>query len=171
MTRRLTTFFPLWVLVVTLSVGVALLVSFAKEARKVDGWPRETVHLKSSITREPPFTKYCGKGGGLPHDDTWESQNAPHGLPSTFVVQNQCATWFEVGDTTTAVRVVGASGDVRTYIDPVLSFTDGAGFAGIGMGFCLLLYGVAVGLARLWRKYFWRADQVRSDLGGSGPAR
>lgn len=147
--------FPRWTAIVALALMVATIGFSVPDISSTRGRPREHVTLVSAVKRKPPFTVYCGRGGGLPTDYVWRSANPPAGLPETFQILNTCEPRYDVGDHATAVRIPTRNGHARAYLDPVLSYGD-AFWMGIGLAILwYLLYFVGKGLRSVWHRYFW----------------
>lgn len=143
---------------------VAAVAISVPDIESTRGWPRETVTLVSAVKRKPPFTVFCGRGGGVATDYVWRSDNPPDGLPGTFQILNTCEPRYDVGDHATAIRIPTRDGHAKAHLDPVLSYWDAVGM-GIGLAVIwYLLYFAGKGLLWVWFRYFWY-DEPRT-----GPA-
>lgn len=146
---------PIWTVVVAALLLVAGIGFSAPDIESIRGWPREKVELISAVERKPPFTVFCGKGGGVATDYVWHSENPPDGLPERFRIENTCAPGYDPGDRATAVRIPRANGHADAYLDPVLSYAD-AFWIGTGLAIIwYLLYFSGRGLRSVWFRFFW----------------
>jgi hypothetical protein len=129
--------------------GVVMTGVGARQWWHVRGWPVEEAHVVDAVRTGD--RERCGRHV---YDDvyrlTWLSENAPAGLPSTFMNVEGCDA-AAVGDTASIVRVVDDDGSVRVWDDPASDIGDVALLGLVGF-VAALGVGYVAGLLRVgWR--------------------
>jgi hypothetical protein len=156
--------FPRWTVIAGALTVVVVLGMASSSVWQVRGFPRERATLVSAPEHKPSTGKWCGKGAGEPRDFTWRSANPPSGLPITFRQSDECNVSVNPGDTATIVRVTDDSGRVHVHVNPVLTYGDAIGLAGVA-GLIWFAAVLAVTSARrLWyRRQANRASRRQAD--------